>query len=142
MTTKKKKRRVDELRGVIVPAGFLQQLPPPVMTAAVTTMAAAEVPVAQSIVKCSSKQFWKAGDYEGAPCSEWESSTLGMDHVRVHPKFLHSNATSHKWALGAFAELLDNSLDEVCNGATYVNIDMLVSKKDGSRMLLIEVLLL
>lgn len=85
-----------------------------------------------------------------------------MDHVRVHPKFLHSNATSHKWVLGgnlavssyktlclymqpymldwrhclnlgfievkcsdlldvcvcvyilaAFAELLDNSLDEV-----------------------------
>jgi len=25
-----------------------------------------------------------------------------MDHVRVHPKFLHSNATSHKWALGGF----------------------------------------
>lgn len=25
---------------------------------------------------------------------------VGMDHVRVHPKFLHSNATSHKWALG------------------------------------------
>lgn len=24
----------------------------------------------------------------------------GFDHVRVHPKFLHSNATSHKWALG------------------------------------------
>lgn len=23
-----------------------------------------------------------------------------MDHVRVHPRFLHSNATSHKWALG------------------------------------------
>ncbi|KAK4569130.1 hypothetical protein RGQ29_004505 [Quercus rubra] len=138
MMTKKKKRRVDELGGVIVPAGFLQQLPPPVTTAVVTTAAEADVPVAQSIAKCSSKQFWKAGDYEGAPCSEWESSTLGMDHVRVHPKFLHSNATSHKWALGAFAELLDNSLDEVCNGATYVNIDMLVSKKDGSRMLLIE----
>ena len=63
---------------------------------------------------------------------------VGMDHVRVHPKFLHSNATSHKWALGAFAELLDNSLDEVCNGATYVNVDMLVNKKDGTRMLLIE----
>ncbi|MED6205572.1 Protein MICRORCHIDIA 7 [Stylosanthes scabra] len=61
-----------------------------------------------------------------------------MDHVRVHPKFLHSNATSHKWALGAFAELLDNSLDEVCNGATYVNVDMLLNKKDGTRMLLIE----
>ncbi|XAR67873.1 hypothetical protein NMG60_11002806 [Bertholletia excelsa] len=61
-----------------------------------------------------------------------------MDHVRVHPKFLHSNATSHKWVLGAFAELLDNSLDEVCNGATFVSIDMLKNKKDGSRMLLIE----
>lgn len=24
----------------------------------------------------------------------------GFDHVRVHPKFLHSNATSHKWSLG------------------------------------------
>jgi hypothetical protein len=27
-------------------------------------------------------------------------SDSGMEHVRVHPKFLHSNATSHKWALG------------------------------------------
>jgi hypothetical protein len=97
-----------------------------------------------------------------SPCS-WKcnyrliflvKSAVGMDHVRVHPKFLHSNATSHKWALGgkvsifvaivnyfhniewtyflvphhfgthcnipyfdcfsaAFAELLDNALDEV-----------------------------
>ncbi|THG05877.1 hypothetical protein TEA_030101 [Camellia sinensis var. sinensis] len=62
----------------------------------------------------------------------------GMDHVRVHPKFLHSNATSHKWVLGAFAELLDNSLDEVCNGATFVNVDMLKGKKDGGKMLRIE----
>ncbi|KAK3018007.1 hypothetical protein RJ639_004383, partial [Escallonia herrerae] len=62
----------------------------------------------------------------------------GMDHVRVHPRFLHSNATSHKWVLGAFAELLDNSLDEVCNGATFVNIDMIKNKKDGNKMLLIE----
>ncbi|KAI3802296.1 hypothetical protein L1987_30426 [Smallanthus sonchifolius] len=36
----------------------------------------------------------------------------GTDHLMVHPRFLHSNATSNKWALGAFAELLDNSLDE------------------------------
>ncbi|KAF4377792.1 hypothetical protein CsatB_018366 [Cannabis sativa] len=85
------------------------------------------------------KQFWKAGDYEGSPCnSDWTSPLGGMDHVRVHPKFLHSNATSHKWALGAFAELLDNALDEVCSGATYANIDMVTNKKDGSRMLLIE----
>lgn len=30
---------------------------------------------------------------------------VGMDHVRVHPKFLHSNATSHKWALGGILSL-------------------------------------
>ncbi|GJY48086.1 zinc finger, CCHC-type containing protein [Tanacetum coccineum] len=63
----------------------------------------------------------------------------GMDHVRVHPQFLHSNATSHKWALGAFAKLLDNSLDEVRTGATYVKVDVLDNEKDNrSKMLLIE----
>ncbi|GJZ44711.1 microrchidia 7-like protein [Tanacetum coccineum] len=63
----------------------------------------------------------------------------GMDHLRVHPRFLHSNATSHKWALGAFAELLDNSLDEVRTGATYVMVDVLDNEKDTrSKMLLIE----
>ncbi|PWA40928.1 histidine kinase-like ATPase, C-terminal domain-containing protein [Artemisia annua] len=84
------------------------------------------------------KQFWKAGDFEDGSGGNWETPPGGMDHVRVHPRFLHSNATSHKWVLGAFAELLDNSLDEVCNGATYANIDMLKNKKDGSRMLVIE----
>ncbi|KAL6188257.1 hypothetical protein ACLB2K_039650 [Fragaria x ananassa] len=86
------------------------------------------------------KQFWKAGDYEGDKKNDSKSafSSAGMDHARIHPKFLHSNATSHKWALGAFAELLDNSLDEVCNGATYVNIDMLRNKKDGNLMLVVE----
>ncbi|XP_050371866.1 protein MICRORCHIDIA 7-like [Argentina anserina] len=87
------------------------------------------------------KQFWKAGDYEGDKDKNDSNSgfsTVGMDHARIHPKFLHSNATSHKWALGAFAELLDNSLDEVCNGATYANIDMLKNKKDGSLMLVVE----
>jgi hypothetical protein len=62
----------------------------------------------------------------------------GFDHVRVHPKFLHSNATSHKWSLGAFAELLDNALDEVRSGATFVNVDMIQNRKDGSKMILIE----
>lgn len=89
-----------------------------------------------------SKQFWKAGEYEGAPRNNRSnldsSSTGGFDHARMHPKFLHSNATSHKWALGAFAELLDNALDEVHSGATYVNLDVLDNKKDGSKMLLVE----
>ncbi|KAK4402604.1 protein MICRORCHIDIA 7 [Sesamum angolense] len=76
------------------------------------------------------KQFWKAGDYEGCRDAGGEVSVADMDHVRVHPKFLHSNATSHKWALGAFAELLDNALDEVCNGATYVLVDVLENIKE------------
>ncbi|CAE6233289.1 unnamed protein product [Arabidopsis arenosa] len=86
----------------------------------------------------SCKQFWKAGDYEGTSGGDWEVSAGGFDHVRVHPKFLHSNATSHKWSLGAFAELLDNALDEVHTGATYVNVDMIENKKDGSKMVVIE----
>ncbi|KAF2318293.1 hypothetical protein GH714_004625 [Hevea brasiliensis] len=63
---------------------------------------------------------------------------VGMDHVRVHPKFLHLNATSHMWAFGAFADLLDNSLNEICNGATYVNVDVLKNHRDSSVMLLVE----
>ena len=55
----------------------------------------------------------------------------GMDHVRVHPKFLHSNATSHKWALGAIAELLDNAVDEIQNGATFVNVDKITNPRDN-----------
>ncbi|KAL9231583.1 hypothetical protein vseg_006794 [Gypsophila vaccaria] len=101
-------------------------LPPPPMAAATAASGGC-------------KSFWKAGDYEGDQSTgTWDTYTGGMDHVRVHPKFLHSNATSHKWALGAFAELLDNSLDEVDSGASYVNIDMLINKKDGNKMLVVE----
>ncbi|KAB1217500.1 MORC family CW-type zinc finger protein 3 [Morella rubra] len=134
-----KQEREPNSLGLVVPPGFHQALSP----AGGQVALALPQPNAGgggSIVsgQNSCKQFWKAGDYEGSPCGEWSSSSVGLDHVRVHPRFLHSNATSHKWALGAFAELLDNSLDEVCSGATYVDIDMLVNKKDGSRMLLIE----
>ncbi|KAM0891919.1 hypothetical protein ACQ4PT_026086 [Festuca glaucescens] len=122
----RRRRRVgrEEKRARVldaVPPGFLEPLPPR---------------------RCVTKQFWKAGDYDGKGQLLWSDhsrhSESGMEHVRVHPRFLHSNATSHKWALGAFAELLDNSLDEVSNGATFVNIDMLENKKDGSRMLLVQ----
>ncbi|GJM84994.1 hypothetical protein PR202_ga00718 [Eleusine coracana subsp. coracana] len=122
---------------VEVPPGFLDPLPPPQRERSVT------------------KQFWKAGDYDGRPlgnevvqhsgnglplksldcfrCSNFLLSDSGMDHVRVHPKFLHSNATSHKWALGGTMFLC-----KVANGATYVNIDMMENKKDGTRMLLVQ----
>ncbi|CAM6036029.1 unnamed protein product [Sphagnum compactum] len=96
------------------------------------------------------KQFWKAGDYEAQQpmpvvrhqAGHWvfqtQSFAGGIDHVRVHPKFLHSNATSHRWALGAVAELLDNALDEVTNGATYVSVNMIRDPQSGAPMLVIE----
>ncbi|KAL9660598.1 hypothetical protein QQ045_025415 [Rhodiola kirilowii] len=105
----------------------------------------AETKKKQKVV--TSRQFWKAGDFEpqshsAALLDNYNNSSSPnsgfADHVRVHPRFLHSNATSHKWALGAFAELLDNALDEVCNGATYVNVDVLTNQKNGNKMLLVE----
>ncbi|KAI5077521.1 hypothetical protein GOP47_0007345 [Adiantum capillus-veneris] len=85
------------------------------------------------------RQFWKAGDYDGdRSAAPSKCIPGGIDHVRVHPKFLHSNATSHKWALGAVAELLDNAVDEVNNGATFVNVDMERNPQDGGPMLIFE----
>ncbi|GMI99719.1 hypothetical protein like AT5G50780 [Hibiscus trionum] len=150
-TTKKPK---TENSGLALPTVFLAPLPPedrpqPLSVHVPKTgpLSVTETVGDRSVVESrqpskvprSCKQFWKAGDYEGGnACDSTMSSTVGMDHVRVHPKFLHSNATSHKWALGAFAELLDNALDETCNGATYVCIDMLQNQKDDSKMLLVE----
>ncbi|KAI3785314.1 hypothetical protein L1987_44430 [Smallanthus sonchifolius] len=77
----------------------------------------------------------KAGDdrsLEGASGKQERE----LEHARVHPKFLHSNATSHKWAFGAIAELLDNAVDEINNGATFVKVDRIYSKRDNSPLLL------
>jgi hypothetical protein len=83
------------------------------------------------------RQFWKAGDYDVRSSSK-RTFENGMDHVRVHPKFLHPNATSHKWALGAIAELLDNAVDEIQNGATFVNVDKITNPRDNSPALLVQ----
>ncbi|WCJ38817.1 Histidine kinase- DNA gyrase B- and HSP90-like ATPase family protein [Euphorbia peplus] len=97
------------------------------------------VVAAPPVVARGCKQFWRAGDYEEVTGTDHSArSSVGMDHVRVHPRFLHSNATSHKWALGAFAELLDNALDEADNGATFVHVDVLKNQRDNSFMLLVE----
>ncbi|EYU30357.1 hypothetical protein MIMGU_mgv1a022451mg [Erythranthe guttata] len=150
-----KKQRVE----AVLPAGFLDPIRPEKPTAAAPPITAgnAMVPVREEINNVSAaaaekgkraavttntaavvrncKQFWRAGDYEGIS-NGGDVSLADMDHVRVHPRFLHSNATSHKWALGAFAELLDNALDEVCNGATYVNVDMVM--KANTKMLVVQ----
>ncbi|KAI5684138.1 hypothetical protein M9H77_05366 [Catharanthus roseus] len=82
-----------------------------------------------------SRSFWKAGAVEVGP----KISTFSqgdLEHARVHPKFLHSNATSHKWAFGAIAELLDNAVDEINNGATFVKVDRIYNKRDNTPALL------
>ncbi|CAM6083007.1 unnamed protein product [Calypogeia fissa] len=46
-----------------------------------------------------------------------------VKHCTTHPKFLHSNSTSHRWVFGAIAELIDNAIDpDVC--ASQFCIDM------------------
>ncbi|KAK1297803.1 hypothetical protein QJS10_CPB14g00087 [Acorus calamus] len=83
------------------------------------------------------QNFWKAGAYDPVP-SAVNIPRNGQNRLRVHPKFLHSNATAHKWALGAMAELLDNAVDEIHNGATFVSIDKVTNPRDGSPALLIQ----
>ncbi|XP_010679818.2 protein MICRORCHIDIA 2 isoform X1 [Beta vulgaris subsp. vulgaris] len=87
--------------------------------------------------KLDCRSFWKAGSYEIGP-SSFVPAHGELEHARVHPKFLHSNATSHKWAFGAIAELLDNAVDEIHNGATFVKVDKIVNVKDHSPALLFQ----
>ncbi|KAI3857719.1 hypothetical protein MKX03_007142 [Papaver bracteatum] len=80
------------------------------------------------------RSFWKTGDYQ---VQQTKSAPQGqLEHARVHPKFLHSNATSHKWAFGAIAELLDNAVDEISSGATFVKVDEIWNERDNSPALL------
>ncbi|WOL04328.1 protein MICRORCHIDIA 2-like isoform X1 [Canna indica] len=89
------------------------------------------------------RNFWKAGACEvsSGPSSRAQHASLessDFDRARVHPKFLHTNATSHKWAFGAIAELLDNAVDEIQNGATFVKVDKINNLKDNSPMLVFQ----
>ncbi|RID48227.1 hypothetical protein BRARA_I04756 [Brassica rapa] len=86
------------------------------------------------------RQFWKAGSYsdELSSKSQQPSMQSGKNYLHVHPMFLHSNATSHKWAFGAVAELLDNAVDEIQNGATFVIVDKTTNPKDGTTALLVQ----
>ena len=75
-----KKRRTSEAGGVVLPVGFLTPLPPapaptPPPTAVLSLPApewasnstASRANASKSLSLNSSKQFWKAGDYDGAP---------------------------------------------------------------------------
>ncbi|KAJ0048517.1 hypothetical protein Pint_15480 [Pistacia integerrima] len=83
------------------------------------------------------RQFWKAGNYEDGLGSKVTFQN-GKNFLHVHPMFLHSNATSHKWVFGAVAELLDNAVDEIQNGATIVIVDKTTNPRDGNPALLFQ----
>ncbi|KAL6493511.1 Protein MICRORCHIDIA 6 [Orobanche gracilis] len=83
------------------------------------------------------RQFWKAGNYDDR-LSIKPTYRNCTGYLRIHPKFLHSNATSHKWAFGAMAELLDNAVDEIQRGATFVIVDKTSTPRDGNPALLIQ----
>lgn len=106
---------------------FINQSPPVIISSASET----------NYRSLESRSFWKAGDYEVGP-TKFTSFQGDLEHARVHPKFLHSNATSHKWAFGAIAELLDNAVDEIGNGATFVKVDRTYNTKDNSPALVFQ----
>ncbi|KAK8507895.1 hypothetical protein V6N13_140635 [Hibiscus sabdariffa] len=83
------------------------------------------------------RQFWKAGSY-GEGLGSKVTLQNSTNYLHVHPLFLHSNATSHKWVFGAVAELLDNAIDEIQNGATFVIVDKTSNPRDGSPALLVQ----
>ncbi|KAK9054535.1 hypothetical protein SSX86_025613 [Deinandra increscens subsp. villosa] len=83
------------------------------------------------------RQFWKAGSYND-DLTPKSTTKLGSSYLHIHPKFLHSNATSHKWAFGAIAELIDNAVDEIQKDAKYVIIDKTINPRNGCTALLIQ----
>nr|AGT16253.1 hypothetical protein SHCRBa_190_D01_F_220 [Saccharum hybrid cultivar R570] len=86
-----------------------------------------------------SRKFWGAGDYDAATGRSASQPPSLQNRMCVHPEFLHSNATSHKWPFGAMAELLDNAVDEIeTGGATTILLDKVIDKRNGSPALLIQ----
>lgn len=78
--TKRRRRRrnLDDL-GVVLPLGFLAPLPLPPSSEPPTEAEMAVVESTDStivsLIGQGSKQFWKAGDYEGAPHANWDLSS-------------------------------------------------------------------
>ncbi|EER87847.2 hypothetical protein BDA96_10G044200 [Sorghum bicolor] len=86
-----------------------------------------------------SRKFWSAGDYDAAATGSVPQPPSVQNRMCIHPEFLHSNATSHKWPFGAVAELLDNAVDEIEKGrATTILLDKIIDKRNGSPALLVQ----
>ncbi|CAA7035758.1 unnamed protein product [Microthlaspi erraticum] len=110
--------------------GAFQSLAPVMENQQVASTIADTTVAPRETLECRS--FWKAGDNFAIQKVVTPAAPGMLEHARIHPKFLHSNATSHKWAFGAIAELLDNAVDEIQNGATFIKIDKIDIVKDNS----------
>ena len=85
-----RKRKADDM-GLIVPLGFLSPLPPEAPPGLPVPRPMPEMQAASRPSKVngdasvragqSCKQFWKAGDYEGASRRDWESSSGMLIYV-------------------------------------------------------------
>lgn len=62
-------------------------------------------------------------DFRAASCQKMVDFYNHVKHCTTHPKFLHSNSTSHRWVFGAIAELIDNAIDPDVNASQFC-IDM------------------
>ncbi|KAG2589358.1 hypothetical protein PVAP13_5NG240100 [Panicum virgatum] len=116
--------------GALVPVKTEEPVPVPVATASPPPRALPPPRIC--------RQFWKSGDYVVARRNPDADAPGGRNRLRINPRFLHSNATSHKWAFGAIAELLDNAIDEVNTGATFVCVNKFTNPRDGNPSLLIQ----
>lgn len=67
----RKKRKMSEL-GEVLPVGIFDPAAPLMLPEANREVALPESGMDVAVSSC--KQFWKAGDYEGAPCGDWDSS--------------------------------------------------------------------
>lgn len=81
---KKKKKKIDDSQAsLVLPLGFLDPLPSternlssiPSVSLALPAPPSEPKDSAANGVEVNSKQFWKAGDYVGAPSGDWESAT-------------------------------------------------------------------
>ncbi|XP_017253969.1 protein MICRORCHIDIA 2 isoform X1 [Daucus carota subsp. sativus] len=117
---------------------ILTPTPPPSAPHAPPRPAEPPVATTAAVRSLDSQSFWKAGAYEEINLTRPTLLPGELEHARVHPKFLHSNATSHKWAFGAIAELFDNAVDEINNGASFVKVDRIYNKRDNSPALLFQ----
>ncbi|GJM94168.1 hypothetical protein PR202_ga10787 [Eleusine coracana subsp. coracana] len=85
------------------------------------------------------RQFWKSGDYVVAH----RNPDADVPGRFGYPNLAGASPTPFTFLYsfdfrGAIAELLDNAIDEVNNGATFVRIDKFTSPRDGNTSLLVQ----